>query len=97
MSDELRLYKLIVEEDEDKWSGVSEYGWVNDDEFIVWVYHFSVEHFIEELNNIFGYGLFEDGGFRVNVQRDYMCFDLCEILESYIDLEKLFPKEKFRH
>ena len=97
MSDELSLYKLVLEEDEDSWSCVSEYGWVNNDDFIVWIYHFNVENFIDELYKIFGYGLFDDGGFKANVQRDYMCFDLCEILDGYIDLEDVFPKDKYRH
>ena len=97
MSDELRLYKLIVEQDEDEWSCVSEFGWVNDDEFIVFVYHFNVDTFVKELLEIFGRGLFDDEGFKATVKDTYMCFDLCEILESYLDIEEIFSKDKYRY
>ena len=97
MSDELSLYKLIVEQDEDEWSCVSEYGWVIDDEFLVFVYNFNVEDFIKGLKDIFGVGLFDNGGFKATVKENYMCFDLCEILESYIDIEEIFPKDKYRY
>ena len=97
MSDELRLYKLIESKPENERSCVSEYGWVSDDEFIVWVYHFNVDSFIKELLDIFGSGLFDDEGFKAIVKDTYMCFDLCEILESYVDIEEIFPKDKYRY
>lgn len=97
MSDELKLYKLIESKPENEWSCVSEYGWVSDDEFAVFVYHFNVGDFIKGLGDIFGLGLFDDGGFKATVKDTYMCFDLCEILESYVDMEEIFPKDEYRY
>lgn len=99
MSDDLRLYKLITnpdDEDEDV-SYVSEFGWVDDEQFIVWVDYLWIKEFIDGLKEIFGYGIFDDGGFNANVQSDGLAFDLCEAIGGYLDVEDVFPKEKYQH
>lgn len=52
---------------------------------------------MEGLAEIFGNGIFDDGGFNANIQEDGICFDLEEAVGSYLDLEEVFPKDKFRH
>ena len=96
---ELELYKLIMrpdEEDEDV-SYVSEFGWIDDKRFCVWVDYLWMKEFIDRLTDIFGNGLFDDGSFDANVQSDCLCIDLCEALGYYVNIEDLFPKEKYRH
>ena len=54
---ELELYQLIMKPDEDI-SYVSEFGWVTDNKFFVWVDHIWFKEFMEKLYKIFGYGIF---------------------------------------
>lgn len=98
MNYELELYKLIMTPDlEDlDLSYIDEMGWV-DDMFLVWVSYIWLSDFIEGLKGIFGYGLFDDGGFNANMQSDGVCIDLCEALGSYISIENVFSKDKYRH
>jgi hypothetical protein len=95
---ELELYKLIMTPDhsDTSFSYVSEMGW-SGDMFLVWVDYWSFKEFMERLANIFGNGLFDDGGFSANMQSDGVCIDLVEALGSYIDIEDVFPKDKFKH
>lgn len=97
--DELRLYKLVMSPyPEDLDTGyVSEMGWINDESFCVWIDYMWLEDFISDLKKIFGYGIFDDGGFTADMQSDGVCIDLCEALGEYIDLEDVFPKEDFKH
>lgn len=98
---ELELYKLVMnpEEDDDLYvSYVDEFGWVSDKEFCVWVSWLWIKEFMERLQQIFGNGIFCEGGFIANVQEDCLCIDLCESVDGYgVDFEKVFPKEKYRH
>ena len=99
---ELELYKLIMhpdeeDEEDEEISYVCDLGWINDKSFCIWVAYPLVEEFIEGLKNIFGYDMFDDGGFDANVQSDGLCIDLCEALGCYVNIEDLFPKEKYRH
>jgi len=95
---ELELYKLCCEEDREyKSQFVDEMGWINDKQFCVWVPYLWLREFMERMISIFGYGLFDDGGFEANVQGDGLCIDLCEALESYLEIEDVFPKDKYRH
>lgn len=98
----LELYKLIVTPDEIDFgfSYVSEFGWINDNEFCIWVNYCSLNEFMDRLIDIFGYGMFDDGGFNGNMQSDCACIDLCEALEGYMDIEEIeevFPKDKYQH
>lgn len=76
---------------------VDEMGWVSDKEFLVWVSYLWLKEFIEQMTKIFGYGLFDDGGFTSHMQTDGICFDLTEAVGDYMDIESLFPKDKYQH
>jgi len=78
-------------------SYVSEFGWVNNEEFLVWVDFNWIKNFIEKLTKIFGYGIFDDGNFNANIQSDTVCIVLNEVLEGCIDVEEVFPKDKYQH
>lgn len=98
MPEALQLFKLCCT-DENEYSScyVDELGWINDKEFCVWVHYLYLKEFIEELNEIFGCGIFDDGGFDANMQESSVCIDLCEALGSFIDIEEIFPKDKYKH
>lgn len=42
-------------------------------------------------------GMFDDGAFVANMQSDGVCIDLAEVLGGYLDIEAVFPKDKFKH
>lgn len=92
MNYELELYKLV----EDK-ELVSELGWISNTEFCVWVSYLNLSDFINKAKQIFGYGMFDDGGFNASMQGDGVCIDLCQMVEGYICVEDVFPKEKYPH
>lgn len=91
---ELELYKLITDEED---GFINEFGWVSNTEFLVWIYYFHLDGFIEKAIKIFGDGMFDDSGFDANIQADGVCIDLCKMLDGYLDLEAVFPKEKYQH
>lgn len=93
---ELELYKLITEE-EDKYSCVSEIGWISDKEFCVWINYLNLSDFMDKAKEIFGYGIFDDGGFNANMQSDGVCIDLCKMLGDYLNIEDVFSREKYQH
>lgn len=99
--EEEKLYNLVVREDDFGVSFVSEAHWGSgsySDEFLVWVSYYFVEDFFDELKGIFGYGLFDDGGFEGNFQADGICINLVDALQGYgIDFEELFPRDDFSH
>lgn len=98
MNKELELYKLIMtpDLDDEDFSYVSEMRWEND-MFLVWIPYGLLEGFMENMINIFGYGLFDDGAFDANMQSDGVCIDLAEVLGGFLDIETVFPKDKFKH
>ena len=90
---ELELFKLITEE-----KYVDEFGWISDGSFCIWVDYFCIHEFMKRFKMIFGEGIFDDGGFDGNMQRDCVCIAIDEALEGYdIDLESIFPKDKYEH
>jgi len=89
---ELELYKLINDEEL-----VSEFGWCSDDSCCAWIDYRNLEEFMGKAIEIFGYGIFDDGGFNANMQGDGACIDLCEMIGSYMTVEDVFPKEKYKH
>lgn len=94
----LDLYKLCCTNDNDYESDmVDELGWINDKEFCVWVPYLYLEEFMDALTKIFGYRIFDDGGFDANMQADGVCIDLCKALDAYIDLEAVFPRDRYTH
>ena len=97
---ELELYKLIMNPDEDDSDilYVDEFGWTNDDEFIVWIDIAWFYEFIKQLREIFDVTIFDEGGFEATIGDNYVCIDLKDVLSGYgIDFEKVFPKSKFKH
>ncbi len=94
----LELYKLCCTKDNDyEMDLVDELGWINDKEFCVWVPYYNINEFMDGLKKIFGYGIFDDGRFYANMQSDCVCIDLCDALGGYIDIETVFPKDKYKH
>lgn len=96
---ELELYKLIIRPDEidPDICYAQELGWINDNEFCVWIDYLVLDEFICSLKNIFGYEIFDDGGFNGNMQSDCICIDLCEAIGECVDIEAVFPKDKYKH
>lgn len=96
---ELQLFKLCcTSENEYEMNYVDELGWIDDKQFCVWVPYLFVQEFMEALKKIFGYGLFDDGGFDCNMQSDGICIVLNDVLSGYgIDFEEAFPKESYPH
>lgn len=97
MTDNEKLFKLITNpEDDEDISYVSEFGWINDKKFIVWVNYVWVQDFMNALAEIFGKEIFDDGGFDANMQSDGIAFDLCEAVGD-LDVEAVFPKDVYRY
>lgn len=96
---ELELYKLLVTEDNDHGCEIAqELGWVSDDEFFVWISYSWIMEFIESIEEIFGSELFVDGEVNAVFKGDSICFNLSEMLSEYdLELEKIFPKDKYWH
>lgn len=97
---ELELYKLIMhpEEDDPDFRCVDEFGWINNDEFCVWISHRVWDDFMDRFKKIFGLEIFDDGGIAAQIQEDDICFDLQAAVEPYgVNLEEVFPKNKYEH
>lgn len=97
MNKELELYKLFTETDEYDETLVDEFGWIGE-YFYVWVDYSVCYEFMNKLKEIFGCSLFDNGGFDATIQFDSINFVLQDIIGGYgIDLEKVFPKDKYKH
>lgn len=83
---ELETYKLVNEG-----TLVSEAGWINQKQYCIWVDYINAYDFIRRATEIFGSGIFDDGGFGANMQSDCLCIDLCEMLDGYLDMNDVFP------
>lgn len=96
---ELELYKLIIRPDESDSDicYVQELGWINDKKFCVWIDYLVLDEFMCRLKDIFGYGIFDDGGFDAKMQESYACIDLCAAIGDCVDIEAVFPKDKYKH
>lgn len=93
----LELYKLIMEGSNCGFPYVDEFGWISTGEFCVWVSYLWLNDFMVDLKNIFGNGMFDDGGFGANMQENGVCIDLSEAIGNCLDIEEVFPKEKYQH
>lgn len=93
----LELYKLIMEGSNCGFPYVEEFGWISTGEFCAWVSYLCLNDFMTDLKNIFENGMFDDGGFDANMQEDCICIDLCEAVGDYLDIEEVFPKDKYKH
>lgn len=96
MNYELELKNLIIGEYDGE-SIANELGWVSDNEFCVWISYYQMKEFIDMVKDIFGYGVFDDGGFDGNIQSDCVCIDLCKMLDGFVSIEDVFPKDEYRH
>lgn len=52
---------------------------------------------MDKMREIFGYGIFDAGNFNANIQSDTVCIDLADVLDAYVDIEEVFPKDKYKH
>lgn len=92
MNYEEKLKQLISEE------FIEEARWINDDEFIVWIYYFNLDDFIDRIKEDFGTYPFAENGFNDVVMFDTMiAIDLCSLLQGYFTehLSKVFPYKDF--
>lgn len=95
---ELELYKLCCSKDNRyRWCYTKELGWVNDKEFLVWVDYTWLREFMEQMTKIFGSDLYTDGSFTAYVRETGICFDLVSAVGDYVDIETVFPKDKYQH
>jgi len=86
---ELELYKLV--------NGHFECGWINDDDFLIWVEHYNLSDFCKSLSEIFGDYIFEEGGIEASLLKDDVCFHLTSLEGDDIDFKRVFPKDEFKH
>ena len=95
----LELYKLVITPDEEDLdvSYVSEFGWVSDTEFLVWIDFIWFKEFMDRITEIFGYSIFDEANFNANIQSDSVCIDLQDVLYGYVNVEEVFPKDKYKH
>lgn len=96
--EEVALYKMLMLPDENdfEYTLVEEFGWV-EDEFCVWIRHSALDEFIQYFIREFGYCGLDEGGIDVKLQNEDVVIDLCELLEDDVDIESIFPKEKYKH
>lgn len=99
ISEEVTLYKMLMlsnENDLVENTLVEEFGWV-EDEFCVWIRHSALDEFIQYFIHEFGYCGLDGGGVDVKLQYECVVIDLCELLEDDVDIELVFPKDKYKH
>lgn len=84
MSDDLKLYKLLTEE-----NFVEEMGWINDKTFAVWIGYYNLEEFMTELEKQLNYDLSE--GYNCTLLRGRVYIELNELLDEDFDLKEIFP------
>ena len=71
-----------------------ELGWVNAEVFCIWVRWCWIDDFLTDLRILYGCEVFDIEGIKALVQDDYICIELSD---TYIDIEELYPKEKYQH
>lgn len=95
--EEVALYKMLMLPNENDFEDtlIDEFGWVKD-EFCIWIRHSMLDEFVQYFIHEFGYCGLDDGGMDVRLQNTYVVINLCELLED-VDIESVFPKEKYQH
>lgn len=96
--EEVALYKMLMLPNENDLEDtlVEEFGWVKD-EFCVWIRYSALDEFIQYCIREFGYCGLDEGGIDVRLQDTYVVINLCELLGDDVDIESVFPKEKYTH
>jgi hypothetical protein len=96
MTDEQKLFNLITKPHEEyNFNIVEEYKW-SVDSFYIWIPYLFVDNFVDEIINIFGEDVFDDGGCDANMQRGYLCIDLEDLLGGYVDIKEVFAEDKLK-
>lgn len=78
----------------------TEFGWVNEEQFFIWVSWIEVYDFLKVMREIFGVTIFDDCGCgtNANIQDGFICFDMTDLLSGYGNLvEDTYPKEEYPH
>ena len=68
--------------------------WISDEEFIVWIYYFNLDDFIDNIKEDFGTYPFDENGFDDVVMFDNMiAINLCSFLQGYFTehFSTIFP------
>lgn len=95
---EVALYKMLMLPNENDFDDIiiDKFGWVKD-EFCVWIRHSMLDEFIQYLIHEFGYCGLDAGGMDVKLQDTYIVINLCELFGDTVNIESVFPKEKYTH
>ena len=96
--EEVALYKMLMLPNENDLEDtlVEEFGWVKD-EFCVWIRHSALDEFIQYFIREFGYCGLDSGGVDVRLQYECVVINLCELFGDDVDIELVFPKDKYEH
>lgn len=95
---EFELYRAVISS-----MNVDECGWVSggsddgSDEFCIWVPYASVGNMMDVLKSVYGNNAFLAPGIAALAQADDLVLVLSDIEDADVDLEKIFPKDMFRH
>ena len=89
----LKLYKLLVTEDNEYNRPIADEIRWEGDKLLVWIPYLWLHEFIKSTRGMFGDSMFDEGGFDGNFQYDCVCIDLEKVLDGYgIDLKEIFPR-----
>lgn len=91
------LYKLLLTEDNEHETALAEeIRWVSGNKLLILVSYLWLNEFMTSMKEMFGCGIFDDGGFNGDFQEDGVCIDLEEMIGGYgVDLKELFPPKKY--
>lgn len=84
------MYELALIIDE----YATEFGWINEDCFCIWVSWYWIDNCLDDLRDLYSNSLFDDGGISAKIQDDCICIELSD---TFIDIESMFPKDKYKH
>lgn len=96
--EEVALYKMLMLPNERDYEDIliEEFGWVKE-EFCIWIRHSMLDDFVQYFIHEFGYCGLYDGGIDVKLQDTYVVINLCELFDDNVNIESVFPKEKYAH
>ena len=92
MTYEEKIKKLVQED------FIEDAKWISDDEFIVWIYYFNLDDFIDKVKEDFGCYPFDEGGFEDVVMFDNtIVINLCTLLQGYTTehFKEILPYKDF--